>query len=77
METEDKVDILKGKIQERKKEWFAWHKKNPSIWVAFQKFSLEATASKNLKYQMTILLFTLGLFVPNIHNTKSFLGLSL
>jgi hypothetical protein len=50
METEDKVDILKEKIQARKNEWGNWHSKNPSIWLAFEKFSLEAAASGRPRY---------------------------
>ena len=50
MEVEDKIDILREKIQKRKKEWSDWHKKNPSIWTAFEKFSLEAAASGRPRY---------------------------
>jgi hypothetical protein len=50
METEDRVDILKEKIQARKNEWGNWHSKNPSIWLAFEKFSLEAATSGRPRY---------------------------
>lgn len=31
-------------FQERKKEWWAWHKQNPLVWEYFEQFSLEAVA---------------------------------
>lgn len=29
-------------LEQRKTEWWAWHKSNPDVWRYFEKFSLEA-----------------------------------
>ena len=33
--------MLKDKLT-TKQRWWAWHKKNPIVWVLFQKFTFEA-----------------------------------
>jgi hypothetical protein len=33
-----------------KERWWAWHKKNPKVWVLFQKFTFEAIRSGRKNY---------------------------
>lgn len=40
----------KEKILLRKNQWLKWHKKNPGIWDAFEKFTLEAIQSGRKRY---------------------------
>ena len=37
-------------IDKTKLKWWAWHKKNPRVWVLFQKFTLEAIRSGRKHY---------------------------
>ena len=37
-------------IDETKCKWWAWHKKNPQVWVLFQKFTFEAIRSGRTHY---------------------------
>jgi len=41
--TEDRIAV-------RRKQWLNWHRKNPEIWKAFEKFTLEAIESGRTKY---------------------------
>ena len=40
-----RMKMNKEKILLRKTQWLNWHKKNPGIWDAFEKFTLEAIQS--------------------------------
>ena len=33
---------LTSTFEQRKKDWWEWHKANPEVWQYFEKFSLEA-----------------------------------
>lgn len=50
MRNEVKLDMLRKKVEARIAEWRDWHNKNPSIWAAFERFSLEAAASGRPRY---------------------------
>ena len=39
-------------IDKTKLKWWAWHKKNPRVWVLFQKFTLEAIRSGRKHYSL-------------------------
>jgi hypothetical protein len=36
-------------FEERKKDWWAWHKDNPMVWAYFEKYALEAVAKGRKK----------------------------
>tara|TARA_R110000751_G_scaffold47468_1_gene106278 strand:- start:82 stop:456 length:375 start_codon:yes stop_codon:yes gene_type:complete len=36
--------------EEKKKKWWKWHKKNPQVWVLFQRFTFEAIKSGHKNY---------------------------
>ena len=42
--------LLKEKLELRRKEWLTWHNKNPSIWIAFERFALEAAEANRSRY---------------------------
>jgi hypothetical protein len=33
-------DILKEKLEKRKRKWWEWHKKNPQVWDKFEEYTL-------------------------------------
>lgn len=37
-------------VDKTKCRWWAWHKKNPQVWVLFQKFTFEAIRSGRTNY---------------------------
>ena len=43
-------DILKEKLDKRKRKWWDWHKKNPQVWDKFESYTLEAINSGRKKY---------------------------
>ena len=43
-------DILKEKLEKRKRKWWEWHKQNPQVWDKFEEYTLEAINSGRKKY---------------------------
>ena len=43
-------DILKEKLEKRKRKWWEWHKKNPQVWDKFEEYTLQAINSGRKKY---------------------------
>jgi len=43
-------DILKEKLEKRKRKWWNWHKQNPQVWDKFESYTLEAINSGRKKY---------------------------
>ena len=43
-------DILKEKLEKRKRKWWDWHKQNPQVWDKFEEYTLEAINSGRKKY---------------------------
>lgn len=41
---------LEEKLRERKRKWWAWHKKNPQVWDKFREYTLDAIRSGRRHY---------------------------
>ncbi len=44
------VKQLQEDLQERKKVWWEWNKKNPDVWLKFEEYTLEAIKSGRKNY---------------------------
>ena len=44
------VQQLQDDLQERKQEWWEWHKANPEVWEKFESYTLEAIDSGRKHY---------------------------
>lgn len=44
------VEQLQENLQERKADWWEWHKANPKVWDKFEEYTLEAIASGRKHY---------------------------
>jgi hypothetical protein len=44
------LDYYENKLEERKREWWEWHKQNPKVWERFRDYTLEAIRSGRKNY---------------------------
>ena len=44
------AEQLKEELEERKKHWWDWHRKNPQVWEAFEEYTLRAIESGRKHY---------------------------
>ena len=44
------ISYYEKKLQERKEEWWEWHKNNPKVWERFRDYTLEAIRSGRKHY---------------------------
>ena len=44
------LHYYENKLEERKREWWEWHKQNPKVWERFRDYTLEAIRSGRKNY---------------------------